>query len=201
MHEPYQPGIYMLTGVNGIGKSTIVDAIAADHPETVPLHASKELSELFNGITREEMELLTPEEKMGKMAVHFTAVFERTLDRNRAAVLDTHLLVPIRKGEGLIYEDIWSDEYAPYVSSMVMLSADPEVVRAWRLDDEKATGRRRNTNSSDIALDQDANLAKFDELKTSSVIPAHSAVVQNLENRIEDTRAAIENIFKNQRVL
>lgn len=195
--EPYEPGIYILTGVNGIGKSTIVDAIATNHPETVPLHASQELSQLFNGITREQMELLAPEEKLGKMVTHFTILFEQILESDRAAILDTHLLVPIRKNGKLVYEDIWSDEYSPYVSSMAMLSAAPELVRTWRLEDEIKTGRKRSTDPGDITLDQNANLARFSELKSLGVVPAHSGIVENLENRLDDTREAIETIFRN----
>jgi adenylate kinase len=195
--EPYQPGVYMLTGVNGIGKSTVVDALTSNHPEAVPLHASQELSELFNGISREEMELLAPEEKLGKMVIHFTTIFDRVLNSDKAVILDTHLLVPIRKNNELVYEDIWSDQYSPYVSSMAMLAANPDSVRAWRLSDEKTTGRKRNTKTDDIILDQEANLARFTELRASGVLSTHSGVVENVENRLTDTQAAIESIFKN----
>lgn len=193
--EPYTPGVYMLTGVNGIGKSTIVDSIAADHPETVAVHASLELRELFNGISREELELLKPEEKLAKMVVHFTAQFERTLEENKAVLLDTHLLVPIRKDRSVVYEDIWSDAYAPYVSSMVMISADPVDIRAWRLRDEAATGRKRNSDVADITSDQDQNIARFQSLVHSGSLPEESQLVKNNHGSIEATRADIEDIF------
>lgn len=195
LHEPYQSGVYILTGVNGIGKSTIVDAITADHPETVPLRASQELSKLFNGISREEMELLTPEEKLGRMVMHFIAVFEHVLDSNKAVILDTHLLVPIRKDDDVIYEDIWSSEYTPYTKSMAMLAANPSSVRKWRLKDERATGRKRNTSVEDIASDQDANLARFNELQATGDLPIGSDVVNNTDGRLKDARRAIEDVF------
>lgn len=195
LQEPYVPGIYMLTGVNGIGKSTIVDSIAADHSETVPLHASLELRQLFDGISREELEILKPEDKLAKMVVHFTAQFEKTLEENKAVLLDTHLLVPIRKDRSVVYEDIWSDAYTPYASSMVMLSAEPSDIRAWRLRDEANTGRKRNSNVIDINADQNQNIARFQSLISSHSLPKESQVIKNNHGSIEATRKAIEEIF------
>lgn len=194
--EPYSPGVYMLTGVNGIGKSTIVDSIAADHPETIALHASLELSKLFNGISREEMELLRPEDKLAKMVIHFTTQFEKNLEENRAVLLDTHLLVPIRKDGSVVYEDIWSDAYTPYVTSMAMLSAEPSDIRAWRLRDEAITGRKRNCDVTDIASDQDVNIARFQSLIASKSLPKESKIVMNNHGLIAETRKTIESIFR-----
>jgi adenylate kinase len=196
LQAPYEPGVYILTGVNGIGKSTIVDGIASEHPETVALHASLELSKLFNGISREEMELLKPEDKLAKMVVHFTAEFESAIGENKAVLLDTHLLIPIRKNSSVIYEDIWSDAYAPYATSMVMLSASPRDIRAWRMRDESVTGRRRNTDMADIASDQNQNIARFHSLKISGSIPQASRVVNNNHGTVATTRAEIESIFQ-----
>lgn len=194
--EPYKPGVYMLTGINGIGKSTVVDAIAHDSPETIPLHASHELRRLFGNISREELELLTPEEKLSRMVVHFTAIFDQSLDDNRAVIMDTHLLVPIRKDNDVTYEDIWSHEYTPYVSSMAMLSADPTEVRGWRLEDERATGRKRNTDTAAIAADQEMNIARFKVLYTDGQLPSNSSVVENQSGQLVETRAAVERAFR-----
>ena len=195
LENPYTPGVYMLTGVNGIGKSTIVDSIAAVHPETVALHASLELRQLFNGISREELEMLKPEDKLAKMVVHFTTQFEKTLEEKKAVLLDTHLLVPIRKDRSVVYEDIWSDAYTPYLSSMVMLSAEPSDIRAWRLRDEANTGRKRNSEVLDITADQDQNIARFRSLASNGSIPEGSKVINNNHGSIEATRKDIEEIF------
>tara|TARA_Y100001949_G_scaffold57886_1_gene48714 strand:- start:897 stop:1517 length:621 start_codon:yes stop_codon:yes gene_type:complete len=196
LENPYTPGVYMLTGVNGIGKSTIVDSIAAVHPETVALHASLELRQLFNGISREELEMLKPEDKLAKMVVHFTTQFEKTLEEKKAVLLDTHLLVPIRKDRSVVYEDIWSDAYTPYLSSMVMLSAEPSDIRAWRLRDEANTGRKRNSEVLDITADQDQNIARFRSLASNGSIPEGSKVINNNHGSIEATRKDIEEIFR-----
>lgn len=194
--EPYTPGVYILTGVNGIGKSTIVDAIAANRPEMVALHASFELRQLFNGISREELETLKPEEKLAKMVTHFTTQFENALAEEKTVLLDTHLLVPIRKDRSVVYEDIWSDAYTPYTSSMVMLSAEPSDIRAWRLRDEAETGRMRNSEVTDITSDQNQNLARFESLLSGGSIPAQSQVVKNSHGSIDETRKDIEAIFR-----
>lgn len=196
LQAPYVPGVYMLTGVNGIGKSTIVDRIAAEHPEVVALHASLELRKLFNGVSREELELLKPEDKLAKMVVHFTTQFEKTLEEKKAVLLDTHLLVPIRKDRSVVYEDIWSDAYTPYTSSMVMLSAEPSDVRAWRLRDEANTGRKRNSEVIDITADQEQNIARFHSLVLSGAIPKESKVINNNHGSIEATRKAVEAVFQ-----
>lgn len=193
---PYEPGVYMLTGVNGIGKSTIIDSITAEHPETVALHASLELSKLFNDISREQMELLRPEDKLAKMVIHFTTQFEKNLDENKAVLLDTHLLVPIRKSSSVVYEDIWSDAYTPYITSMAMLSAEPSDIRAWRLRDEVNTGRKRNCNIIDIASDQEQNIARFRSLLVNGSLPKESKIVLNNHGLITETRKIIESIFQ-----
>jgi adenylate kinase len=193
--EPYTPGVYMLTGVNGIGKSTIVDSIATDHPEMVALHASLELRQLFNGISREELEVLKPEDKLAKMVVHFTVQFDKALEEKKAVLLDTHLLVPIRRDRSVVYEDIWSDAYTPYATSVVMLSADPSDIRAWRLRDEANTGRKRNSEVVDITADQDQNIARFQSLLSSKSIPKESQIIKNSHGSIESTRKDIEKIF------
>jgi adenylate kinase len=194
----YEAGVYMLTGINGIGKSTIVDTISNDHPEVVPLHASHELRTLFNGISREELERLDAADKLSRMVLHFTAIFDQIANDGKAAMLDTHLLVPIRTQEGVTYENIWSDSYAPYTNSMVMLTADPTDVRDWRMEDELATGRKRNVNVDDIETDQLANIAAFHDLREQGVFPQASQIVQNTDGRIDETRQSIEAIFRAQ---
>lgn len=194
----YEAGVYMLTGINGIGKSTIVDAIASDHPEIIPLHASHELSKLFNGVSREEMEALDPTEKLARMVIHFTSIFEQITNEGGAVLLDTHLLVPIRSEQGVRYENIWSDDYTPYASSMVMLTANPTDVRDWRLADERATGRKRSVKIDDIAADQLANTSAFHALKASGSLPSTAQVIENTDGYIEDTRQSIEDIFRTQ---
>jgi hypothetical protein len=143
------------------------------------------------------MELLAPEEKLRRMVMHFTTIFEQKIEGNKAVELDTHLLVPIRKSGELTYEDIWSDDYSPYTRSVVMLSADPANVREWRIEDERENGRKRNTNIEDIALDQEANLARFRELQASGALPETSLVVENTDSQLIVTRNMVEEIFCN----
>ena len=194
--DTYRPGVYMLTGVNGIGKSSVVEAITQHTPNTVPLHASQELRGLFGNISRDELELLTPEDKLSRMVLHFTAIFERETNNNRAVIMDTHLLVPIRSGADVQYENIWSTEYRPYVSSMVMLSARPESIRRWRQEDELSTGRKRNTDLSIITSDQQANIEKFVALRSIGELPDASQIVVNNDSHISNTRAAVDAVYR-----
>ena len=130
------------------------------------------------------------------MVVHFATIFDQGLNDNQAVITDTHLLVPIRKDNNATYEDIWSHEYAPYVSSMAMLSADPTAVRGWRLEDERATGRKLNTDIFAIAADQEMNIARFKILYADGQLPNSSSVVENQSGQLDETRAAVERAFK-----
>ncbi len=194
--DKYQPGVYMLTGINGTGKSTIVDMITDGRPETVPLHASIELSRLFNGISREEMECLDAEEKLARMVAHFTVQFERSLNENKAVIIDTHLLVPIRKDGNLSYEDIWAEEYRQYTHSMHMLTAAPETIRGWRLRDEAITGRQRSTRLEDISADQNANVKRFNDLVEEGSLPEGSRVIENIDGGLSEVVDQVEAAFR-----
>ena len=193
---PFDAGVYMLMGINGIGKSTIVDAIANDSPEVTAVHASQELRALFNGVSREKLEKLNPEEKLARMVIHFTSIFDEVTSEGGVVMLDTHLLVPIRTPEGVTYENIWSDMYSPYVNATAMLTADAEDVRGWRMEDELVTGRKRNVSEDDIRADQAANVVAFEELKAAGRLPLRSRIITNIDDRIEKTRQDIEAVFR-----
>tara|TARA_Y100001947_G_scaffold143365_1_gene136336 strand:- start:351 stop:599 length:249 start_codon:yes stop_codon:yes gene_type:complete len=79
---------------------------------------------------------------------------------------------------------------------MVMLSAEPSDIRAWRLRDEANTGRKRNSEVLDITADQDQNIARFRSLASNGSIPEGSKVINNNHGSIEATRKDIEEIFR-----
>lgn len=116
----------------------------------------------------------------------------------KAVILDTHLVVPIRKDSAVLYEDIWSNEYTSHVTSMAMLTADPESVRRWRLEDELATGRKRNTDTDAITADQEVNITRFKRLYTDGQLPSSSSIIENQNGCMDETRLAVERVFKEE---
>ncbi len=193
--QSYEPGVYMLTGINGSGKSTVVDMIAASRPGVISVHASLELSKLFNGSSREELETLSAEEKLGRMVAHFTTLFDQSMNDNRAVIMDTHLLVPIRKDGNVTYENIWSDEYSRYVRSMAMITATADTIRGWRLRDEAQTGRIRNVILSDIEADQTANIDLFHGLIADGSLPDSSRIVESVDGGLAEVTRNVEAVF------
>ncbi len=70
---------------------------------------------------------------------------------------------------------------------MVMLSTNPSAAREWRLEDERATGRMRNTDIFAIAADQEMNIARFKMLYADSQLPNSSSVVENQSGRLDES--------------
>ncbi len=171
----------MLLGINGVGKSTIAEKLICRVPGSVALSGSKILMTIFGGVSREELEKLSATEKMSMMELAFVEIFERH-STSQLVVLDTHLVVPIRKSGTLVLENIWSPRYAPYVRSVCFICASPGDIRQRRLTDERLTGRARDTNLGNIRSDQDLNLASFEEI----IVPDfESMILQNANGQVD----------------
>jgi len=172
-------GVHLFVGVNAVGKSTLTDRLAASSPSIVAVHASTELRGLFGNVTRQELERISPQEKLGSMVTHFTALFERHLDDGKTVALDTHLLIPIRSGDTVVYENIWSDAYVPYIKDAVLITADALDIQGWRIADEIRQGRVRDLSLANIETDQDLNAREFNRLVAVGALPLGSAVIKN----------------------
>lgn len=184
-------GVYMFMGVNGVGKSTLTDMIGAAFPDALTIHASKELRRILGVATREELEELSPEEKLSRRTTHLLDLFRQAHVDHRLVLLDTHLLVPIRKGESVRYENTWSDEYTDYVSGAYMLTADPKNIKDWRELDTTTTGRKRDLSVENIELDQQLNVSEFAALVDRGALPEGSQVIENRAGLIQDIGARI----------
>lgn len=175
--------VVALMGVNGTGKSTLTDRLAEKLPKTGVVHASQELRELFGGISREQQNKMSIEDRLGEMAAHLTGVFDRKLNDNDRVLFDTQLLVA-SPGEERKYESAWSDRYSLYLASAAMLLASPDTISRWRHEDGVRTGRMRDLSEANIAQDQQANLDYFNELAETGALPASSEVFHNEDGKI-----------------
>lgn len=179
-------GVHMFMGVNGVGKSTLTEMIGAVLPDTLIVHASQELRRMFGVATQQELEELSPDEKLSRRTTHLLEIFRRAQMDGQSVLLDTHLLVPIRKNGAVRYENTWTDEYTEYVAGAYMLGADPMDIRDWRAADAATTGRKRNLSLDDIKTDQQLNIGEFTALVNRGALPENSRVIENRAGTIQD---------------
>lgn len=178
--------VVALMGVNGTGKSTLADRLVERLPSTGVVHASHELRMLFGGISREQQNKMSIEDRLGEIATHLTSVFDRQLNDNDRVLFDTQLLVA-NPGVERTYESAWSDKYTPYLASAAMLLANPGTISRWRHEDGVRTGRMRDMSEDNITQDQQANLDYFNELVKRGALPSNSQVFHNEDNKIAQT--------------
>lgn len=177
--------VVALMGVNGTGKSTLTDRLAEKLPKTGVVHASHELRTLFGGISREQQNKMSIEDRLGEIATHLTGVFDRRLNENDRVLFDTQLLVATSgNAPNRTYENAWSDRYGLYLASAAMLLAAPETISRWRQEDGIRTGRMRDLSEANITQDQQENLDYFNELVANGALPPSSDVFYNEDRKI-----------------
>lgn len=159
LEMPKAKSVHMFMGVNGVGKSTLTEMIGVILPDTLTVHVSQELRRMFGVATQLELEELSPDEKLNRRTAHLLEIFRRARAEGNTVLLDTHLLVPIRKNGTVRYENTWADDFTEYTAGAYMLRADPRDIRDWREADMAATGRERNLSLEDIDTDQQLNIA------------------------------------------
>ena len=177
MSEP--DGLYLLMGVNGVGKSTLAEELAATCEGARVIHASQELRRMMERLDNQLAEQLTNEEKLSMRVAHLVDLFRTAREVRGIVFVDTHLLLPTREGESVTYTNFWSDGYIPYVTKAYMLTAHPADIEARRRADQIATGRVRDLSEDNIRLDQEANVNAFMQLVYRGAVPPGSSTLKN----------------------
>lgn len=186
----WEASVFAFMGVNGTGKSTLTERLAQRIPGTGVVHASHELRSLFGGISREQQNKMSIDDRLGEIATHLTRVFDQGLNDNDRLLFDTQLLVP-RDDTPRTYESAWSDEYTPYIESAMLIVAPPKSIRVWREVDEVRTGRHRDLSEENIARDQEANVDYFNALIARGALPQRSQILENKDGQLEQTEEFI----------
>lgn len=184
MAEP--DGVYVCMGVNGVGKSTLTNMLAAAFPNALTIHVSQEMMRILGFTTREELNNLNTKEKLARRTKYLMEVFQRARSDHRLVLIDMHLMVPIREGDAVRYETTWSDEYTNYISGAYMLTAEPVVIRDWREHDAKNTGRKRDLSLDNIMIDQQLNIREFSDLVNRKALPRESEIIENQPGLIHE---------------
>lgn len=155
--------VVVLLGINGVGKSTIARRLECALPGSVTVSGSAVLMDSFGGVNRQNLERLSAGEKMRVMEPALLEAFERHQAANHI-ILDTHLVVPIRKSGNLVLENVWSEKYVPYVRQVFFIISDPREIMDRRIRDFESTGRQRDVDLVHISRDQDINRIVFEEI-------------------------------------
>jgi adenylate kinase len=184
--------LIVLFGVNGVGKSTIANRLGALMVNSVALSGSELLMSAFKGLDRLQLEVLSPEEKMRMLEPAFLEAFQRS-DGEQFVILDTHLVVPIRKNGKLVLENVWSEQFMPYMAHVFYISSDPSEILQRRIRDSEISGRNRDLNIEHIRRDQEINVSVFEETFIATTMS--SAVVTNEESRLNEVVESIIRII------
>jgi len=179
--------VIALFGINGVGKSTIAHALHETIFGSVMLSGSELLMHSFKGLNREQLEMLSPEEKMRMLESAFLDAFEQNREA-KLIILDTHLVVTIRKNGKLILENVWSERFSPYSNFVFFISSNPMEILQRRMRDSRISGRRRDLDVEHIRVDQTINLSVFEETFSET---KKSHVIPNEESHMEDTVTSI----------
>ena len=122
--------VFAIFGVNGTGKTVVAKEIADKYDDIKVVHASQELSESLGDMSREQMELLPHEQKLGALSCRLAGIINKCQENGETMLLESHLLVPIRQGgEKLVrMEDMWNEEMGKRITRAVILVTDPEII-------------------------------------------------------------------------
>ncbi len=180
--------VIVLLGVNGVGKSTLAQELSKILPESVVLSGSTILMQVFGGLTRPELELLSPSKKMQLMVPAFVHAFEKHHEA-RHLILDTHLVVCIRRSGVLTLERVWSPLYHPYLEHVFLIMSPAQDILERRKRDLAAHRRERDLEIRHIQHDQEINRAAFQELIASNL---PSSIIINREHHLTKTVAYMQ---------
>lgn len=174
-------------GVNGVGKTTIARTVSALFPDTHYISGSGLLMQALGNVTRETLERISPSEKMAILRPAFRSAFDACASA-RFAVLDSHLVVPIRRNGTVFLETIWWEDHPLYIQRVYIVVAHPKAILERRMKDAQQDTRKRDLDLSHIERDQEINLRIFEEI----VRPyCRCQVIHNDNLRIHEVIGAI----------
>lgn len=181
--------VVMLVGINGVGKSMLAKMLHDSLSDSFLIAASEVLMQLFGGVSRDILERLSPDEKMRMMEPAFIELFEHN-KLSRFILFDTHLIVPIRKEGTIVFENIWSSKYLPYINRAYFITSNPQDIFNRRVSDYQKTGRKRDIDLDNIKRDQHVNLCVFEEIICPAV---KSKIVTNKDGNPQYAFSVIKN--------
>jgi len=140
-----QPIVLCVFGVNGVGKTTLLEAMAQAHaPSITVIRGSTILKEALGVASYDALERTPPAEKKQALLQGIQGVTEKP--PSPITVVDMHLVVPIRQANGLTVEDMWDDCLAECIHGFLYITAPANTVAERRtLDPDRILRAQRAT--------------------------------------------------------
>jgi adenylate kinase len=161
-------------GVNGSGKTALLQAVSDLLPGVVIFRGSTILKESLGVASYETLEAMSSEEKKSALINGISVSVRNAPDR--IILVDTHLIVPIRKLGALIIEDMWDDSMSELFHGFVYVTAPSSTVSERRKSSEERVLRKAHSTAQMCAEDLQSNALRWDEI---SVQFSHKKVIVN----------------------
>lgn len=152
-------------GVNGVGKSSLLQAtIGVCSEPTIIVHGSAILKESLGIASYEALESLSARAKKRALIDGMAALVATS--PGTITIVDTHLVVPIRKSGQLTVEDMWDDSMQEFFQGFAYITAHPRTITERRRMDGGRSLRVTNAIPHVCAEDLRLNETRWDELST-----------------------------------
>lgn len=176
-------------GVNGAGKSALLEAVLEMHPNMIVVRGSTVLKETLGVASYEALESTPATVKKRAIIEGIAAVIESTA--SLITIVDTHLVVPIRTSGELVIEDMWDDAMPRIFRGFVYVNAHPSVIAERRRMDGERLLRVMNSVPQLCAEDLQLNAVRWDELSAKM---ANKMVVMNDQSVLVGARKILRFI-------
>lgn len=152
-------------GVNGVGKSALLEAAMGVCSEPVVIvHGSAILKESLSIASYEALESISAREKKRALIDGMATLVAAS--PSPITIVDTHLVVPIRKSGQLTVEDMWDDSMRELFQGFAYITAQPQTITERRRMDGGRSLRVTNAIPHVCAEDLRLNETRWDELST-----------------------------------
>lgn len=149
-------------GVNGVGKSVLLEAVQDIHPDAIVVRGSTLLKEALSVASYEALESMSSCVKKKAIIDSIIALTEDT--KSPITIVDTHLVVPIRKSHELTVEDMWDDGLLGCFQGFIYIQAHPSMVSERRQINGDRVLRALNSSSEVCSEDLRLNACRWDEI-------------------------------------
>lgn len=149
-------------GVNGVGKSSVLQVVSGMHAGSMVMRGSAILKEALGLASYEALEAMAAEEKKQALIDGMETLLANA--EQDIVLVDTHLVVPIRKQGKLIVEDMWDEKLCQLFQGFVYISAYPDMIAERRRLESERSLRFLNSSPEICAEDLQLNALRWDEV-------------------------------------
>ena len=167
-------------GVNGVGKTSVLNVLRTYNPDTVVLHGSSILKEALGVASYRELESKSASDK--KLAYIRGLKSALSSAGQGTVIVDTHLVVTIWGAHGRHLEDMWDETLNDIFDGFVYMTSSPAVVKERRERDLANNSRVRQCDEFSCLLDLADNDSRWDAI--SAQCPTSCLIVNDTKLEI-----------------